>query len=375
MSKIYLDNAATTPLDKEVRNAMIDDMDTFGNPSSLHASGRESKALLEGCRRTVSSALHCLPSEIVFTSGGTEADNLAILGLVEANDIKTIISSPIEHHAVIDSISQANKLFGVKVEWVHLLSNGEIDLNHLDFLLEENPSSLVSLMHVNNEIGNVLDIESVGKTCRSHQAIFHSDMVQSIGRFPINLNELPVDAVSVSAHKINGPKGSGLLYLRKGVKLASQTFGGKQEREARTGTENVLGIVGLSKALELTDKRLKVSNDYITELKQYFISQIQSNLEGVTFNGNSGDMDKSSNTILSMNFPMISDNELLLFQLDLQGVMISGGSACSSGSHSGSHVLNGLGIEGASIRFSLSKCNTKEEVDRVIEILKDVIKK
>ena len=369
---IYFDNAATTALDSRVKEAILEGLEADGNPSSTHALGRKSKAIIESSRAEIAKLFTCHPSEIIFTSGGTEADNLAILGTVETAGINTIISSRIEHPAVIESIKKAEKLFNVTVKWVNIHDNGDIDLKHLEELLATWPKSLVSLMHVNNEIGNVLDIYKVGELCQLHSAIFHSDMVQSIGHFTLNLNKLPVDLVSCSAHKIHGPKGIGFLYRKKGVSLIAQLNGGKQEREARGGTENIIGIVGLAKALQIAITEEYEINTKISSLKEYFINQVQINFDSVLFNGNSGNLTDSVNAIVSLNFPKSSSNDMILFQLDLKGIFVSGGSACSSGSVSGSHVLNEINVKGASIRVSFSKENTKEEIDQVIQVLKEL---
>lgn len=374
MNVVYFDNAATTPLDKEVLAAMQNAMLVYGNPSSLHASGRKAKALIESERRKIAKFLNCSSSEIVFTSGGTEADNLAILGVLEANEIQTIISSPLEHPAVLESIKYAQSNFGTNVHWVRVLENGVIDLENLETLLAGHRNSLVSLMHVNNEIGNISDVEKVGRLCKEYDSFFHSDAVQSLGHLPIDLSTLQMDLLSGSSHKIHGPKGIGFLFIRKGIKMHPRILGGKQEREARGGTENTIGIAGLGKAVEVLSGTFKETNLYLAELKQYFISEIKNRIPSATFNGQSESITHSSTGIVSVNFTGLESNELLLFQLDLNGVMVSGGSACSSGSVQGSHVLKKLGVEGASLRFSFSKFNTKEEIDRVIDSLWAIIK-
>ncbi len=373
MGQVYVDNAATTALDDRVKSAMVEAMGAYGNPSSLHSLGRKSKAIIEASRSTISTLFNCLPGEITFTSGGTESDNLAILGTVETGNIQTLISSELEHPAIIESISKAQRLFNVKVLWVNLLSDGAIDLAHLERLLAENKNTLVSLMHINNEIGNVLDIEKVGSLCHSYNAIFHTDTVQSVGHISLDLSNLPVDLISVSAHKIHGPKGIGFLYHKKGIKITAQFNGGKQEREIRGGTENILGIVGLVRALQISFDEFDTINALLQDLKSYFIAEISREFPPIRFNGKSGDLDNSSNTIVNVNFPSQENNELLLFQFDLNGILVSGGSACSSGSFTGSHVLKKLGVTGASVRFSFSKFNTKEEIDRVVEVLNNII--
>lgn len=369
MSQIYFDNAATTAIDAEVKEAMVQAMDVFGNPSSVHALGRKSKALIEGERRKIAELFHCLPKEIVFTSGGTEADNLAILGVVGTGQIKTIISSKIEHPAVVDSIKKSKELYGVEIKWVDLLDSGAVDLVDLENKLKDSEQALVSLMHVNNELGNILDVELVGELCHTYDAIFHTDTVQSIGHLDIDLSQLKVNLLTCSAHKIHGPKGAGFLFVRNGTAITSLFNGGKQEREIRRGTENFIGIMGLGKALELTYTDSETRNDYILELKKYFISELHEKMPGVKFNGLSGDLDRSVNSVLNVNFPDQADNSMLLFQFDLKGIMVSGGSACGSGSVGGSPVLNEIGVTGSSARFSFSKHNTKEEIDIAIQTI------
>lgn len=373
MPEIYFDNAATTKLDQSVKDVMINAMEVYGNASSVHSLGRKSKVIIETTRANISKYINCHPSEITFTSGGTESDNLAISGVVEANDIKTIISSKLEHPAVIETILKSEKRYETKVLWVNHLDTGMVDLAHLQELLSVSSNALVSLMHINNEIGTVLDIEKVGKLCKDSGAIFHSDTVQSIGHIPIDLTKLPVDLLTCSAHKLHGPKGIGFLYHRKGIKITSQLVGGKQERESRGGTENIIGIAGLGEALSVSFSDFTEINGTISRLKAYFIKKMKGEFGNIRFNGLCDDSSQSINTIVNVNFPNLSSNEMLLFQLDLKGIMVSGGSACSSGSLTGSKVLNELGVEGASVRFSFSKNNTESEIDSVIKILKEII--
>ncbi len=369
---IYFDNAATTAIEPRVKQAIIEAMELDGNPSSSHALGRKSKAAIEAARTKVAKLMGCQAGELIYTSGGTEADNLAILGVVESGKVDSIITSAIEHPAIVDSVKKAEKLFDIGVYYVNHHSNGDVDYASLEELLVKYPNSLVSLMHVNNEIGNILDVQRVGELCRKSDSIFHTDMVQSIGHFPINMSELPVDLASFSSHKIHGPKGNGFLYRRKGISLTPQSNGGKQEREARGGTENLVGILGFSKALEIALTEMDEINASVLELKKYFISQIQAHFPTASFNGGSGDIENSVNSVVNVNFTD-ANNDMVLFQLDLKGIYVSGGSACSSGAVSGSHVLNMLGIAGASIRFSFCKENTKEEIDQVISVLKETI--
>jgi len=369
MPQIYFDNAATTVLDEEVKASMIQAMDVFGNPSSVHALGRKTKGLIEGERRKIADFFHCEPKEIVFTSGGTEADNLAILGVAGSGKIQTIISSKIEHPAVIASIDRAEQLYGIQVKWVNLLAHGEIDFDDLQRLLEDSEDVLVSLMHVNNELGNILDLERAVRLCKEHDALLHTDTVQSVGHLDLDLSKLKVDLMTCSGHKIHGPKGTGFLFVRSGTPIQALMNGGKQEREIRGGTENFIGIMGFAKALELTFHDYEKRNAYVLELKRYFKDQLEQKIPGVRFNGLSGDLENSVNSVLSVNFPDHKQNEMLLFQLDLKGIMVSGGSACSSGSIGGSSILNQIGVTGASARFSFSQHNTKEEIDTAIKAI------
>lgn len=373
MPEIYFDNAATTKLDQNVKDVMIDAMEVFGNASSVHSMGRKSKVIIESTRANVAKYFNCLPSEITFTSGGTESDNLAILGFVEANGIKTIISSKLEHPAVIEAILRCEKRYETEVLWVNHFDTGMVDLAHLKELLSSSPKSLVSLMHVNNEIGTVLDMEEIGLLCTGTGAFFHSDTVQSIGHLSIDLAKLPVDLMTGSAHKLHGPKGVGFLYHRKGIKITPQHVGGNQERESRGGTENIIGIAGLGEALRISFLEFNLINETISKLKAYFIEKMKTEFENIRFNGMCENNSQSINTMVNVNFPNLSSNEMLLFQLDLKGIMVSGGSACSSGSLTGSKVLNELGVEGASVRFSFSKNNTEQEIDSVIKTLKEII--
>ena len=374
MGQVYLDNAATTALDARVKQAMIAAMELTGNPSSVHSVGRKSKALVESSRTRISKYFKCQPGEITFTSGGTEANNLAILGTVEVGEIKTIISSKIEHPSVIESIKKAQRVFNVSVKWVKLHADGAVDMDDLAALLSQNPNALVSLMAVNNEIGNILNLKQVGEMCHSYGAIFHTDTVQAVGHIALNLSELPVDLLTCSAHKLHGPKGVGFLFHRRGIALYPQVTGGAQERDARGGTENLVGIAGFDKGLELAFLNFENTNPHITDLKAYFIQQLTNQFPQVLFNGQSKSEKNSVNTILSLNFPNHSTNEMILFQLDLKGIMVSGGSACSSGSIKGSHVLSELETKGASVRISFCSSNTKQEIDRVINALSEILK-
>jgi cysteine desulfurase len=373
MEVTFLDNAATTKISDEVKQAMMEAVDVYGNPSSSHALGRKTKALIERNRRSIAAFLKCLPSEIIFTSGGTEADNLAILGTAEKGEIKHLISSRIEHKGVINAVEKAEILFGVKAHWVNLLENGEVDLNHLEELLKNNPNAMVSLMHVNNEVGNVLDIKAVANMCQQYNALFHSDTVQSMCHEPIDLSEIPVDFVACSGHKLHGPKGIGFLFMRKGKTIVPQINGGGQERSQRAGTENIVGIAAIGKCIEAYANDFDGINNHILQLKQHFISELRTLVPDVQFNGNCADSTKSVNTVVSFTLPEQYDQSMLLFQLDMNGLMVSGGSACNSGAQAGSHVLAAIGKNQQAIRASFSKLTTMHEVDHAIAIIAKTI--
>lgn len=380
MKKVYLDSAATTQMREEVIERMISVMkENYGNPSSSHAFGRSSKSLIENARKTVAGFLKVSASEIIFTSGGTEADNLALNSAVRDLGVKRIITSPIEHHAVLYTVEQLKKSFGIDVDFVEIDSCGQVDLQNLEELLEKSEEkTLVTLMHVNNEIGNLLDIEAVGNLCKKHNALYHCDMVQSIGHFDVDLSKLPVDFTAVSAHKFHGPKGVGFAFIRKNSGLKPLIFGGEQERGQRAGTESVHNIVGLEEALKLSYKNLGEERKYILSLKNYFIEQLKNEIPGVKFNGECSDPHRSTYTLVNVCLPVSQEKALmLLFQLDLKGIACSKGSACQSGSDKGSHVLNAFlskeDLEKPSLRFSFSHYNTKEEVDYVVKELKEFI--
>lgn len=372
--KVYFDNAATTPLDKEVADTMYKVMcEDFGNPSSTHAHGRQVRTLLEEARRTVARLLNCAPGEIFFTSGGTEADNMSIRQSVLTGEIKNIISSKIEHHAVLHTVEELAHQGKVNLHFVNLLPNGHVDLNHLEELLSTNPNALVSLMHANNEIGNLLDIDKVGEMCLKYSAIFQCDTVQTIGHYPLDLAKTHINFLACAAHKFNGPKGVGFIYINSKSKISPFITGGAQERNMRGGTENVYGIIGLAKALELAYANLEHEQKHIQDIKTYMIEKLRANIDGITFNG---DTEGSSlYTVLNANFPPTPIAEMILFKLDIAGISCSGGSACSSGSNVGSHVLGALNVstDRPSVRFSFGKQNTKEEVDFVVEKLKEML--
>lgn len=374
MDRIYFDNAATTPLDREVLDAMLPYMTTqFGNPSSIYSYGRESRLAIETARKTVARLLNANPGEVFFTSGGTESNNTAILSAIRDLGCKHIISSPIEHHAVLHTIEHYG-CGDVSYSFVKLLSNGHVDLNDLEAQLSSHKERcLVTLMHANNEIGNLLDLDAAGKICNEYQAIFHSDCVQTVGHYPLDLRSTPVHFISGAGHKFHGPKGVGLLYINDNIKVKPFIFGGGQERNMRAGTENLYGIVGFAKALELAMNNYEKDSDYIRSIKNYMAEQLQENIEGVDFNGDYNG--RCLYTVLSVSFPKTEKSEMILFNLDMKNVCVSGGSACSSGADQGSHVIRAINNDPnrVTIRFSFSKYNTKEEVDQVIARLKELI--
>lgn len=366
--KVYLDNAATTRLDEEVLKAMMPLLaEDFGNPSSIHSFGRKTRASIETARKTVAKLLNVTPAEIFFTSGGTEADNMAIHQSIETFGISHVISSAIEHHAVEHTIKVLEKAGKIKASWVKIDEKGNVDLENLEELLKINPKTLVSLMHANNEIGTLLPLKEVGELCEKYGAIFHSDTVQTMGHYRMDLRDIKVHFVTCAAHKFHGPKGVGFLYINHLHKITPFIHGGAQERNMRGGTENVSGIIGLAKALEICFAEMENHQKHIMELKDYMRETLIDRIPGIEFNGEV-EHDKSLYTVLNCRFPNHPDAEMILFNLDIMGIAASGGSACSSGSNQGSHVLRGLGIEmeRPSVRFSFSKYTTKEEIDFAI---------
>ncbi len=373
--KVYFDNAATTPLAPEVVEAMIPVLQNrFGNPSSIHSYGRETRALIENARKNISKLLHVSPSEIFFTSGGTEADNMAIQCTIQDLGIKHAISSPIEHHAVLHTLEVLEKRGIIKLSFVNLDSEGHVDLNHLEELLKNNERSFVSLMHANNEIGTMISLKEVGEICRKHNAIFHSDTVQTMGHYAFNLKDIYVHFITCAAHKFHGPKGVGFLYVNSEININPLIHGGSQERNMRGGTENVYGIVGLSKAMEIAYSNLEEHQQHIRGIKNYMINLLKENFPGVKFNGDISE--NSLYTVLNVSFNPHPVSEMLLYKLDILGIAASGGSACTSGSNMGSHVLRSLkcDMQRPSIRFSFSRYSTKEEVDYTIKQLKEIFK-
>lgn len=372
--QVYLDNAATTPIDEDVLKEMYEVMKNhYGNPSSIHAHGRKVRTILEKARKTIANLLHTSPSELFFTSGGTEADNMAIKSSIVDHQIKHAITSRIEHHAVIHTLEALAKQNLVKISYVNVDAKGNVDLKHLEELLQSNERSFVSLMHANNEIGTITDIAKVGDLCEQYNAIFHCDTVQTMGHYPHDLSKLKVHFLVCAAHKLHGPKGIGFLYVNHNIKIKPMIFGGAQERNMRGGTENVPGIVGLAKALEIAYEQMTEHQNYIQGLKSYMKKRLEETIPGVEFNGETSP-EKSLYTVLNVSFPQSEIGDMLLFSLDIAGISVSGGSACSSGSDIGSHVLQAIGTspDRPSIRFSFSKYNTFEEIDFTIEKIKEI---
>ena len=376
---VYFDNAATT----QVRDEVVDEISSvlkncFGNPSSTHSFGRSAKSYIETSRKSVAKILNCEPGEIIFNSGGTESDNSILKCAIKDLGIKHIISSKIEHHAVTHTLDELESQ-NVKVHYVKLKENGNIDIKDLEYLLSINTDpKLVTLMYINNEIGNILDINSVSNLCQKYNALFHSDAVQAIGHYPIDLKSLKIDFLSSAGHKFHGPKGVGFTYINKSTKIKSFICGGPQERGLRAGTESVHNIVGMTKALEIADKNMEKETQYVRSIKKYMIDNLSNLFSDIHFNGESGNMSNSTYTILNVCFPISNDKAAMLdFQLDLKGIACSKGSACQSGSSEGSHVLSEIQNDSQkklpSVRFSFSHNNTKEEVDYLMETLKEFI--
>lgn len=375
INRIYLDNAATTALDPLVLEAMMPFFtEKFGNPSSIYSYGRETRMAIEQARKSVAKILNAHPAEIFFTSGGTESSNTAIFSSIRDLGCKHIITSEIEHHAVSHAVDYLKNSGKVSVSFVKLLPDGHIDLEDLEKLLSSSTvKTLVTLMHANNEIGNMIDLHAVGTLCNSYNAIFHSDTVQSVGHFPFDLRNTPVHFITGSAHKFHGPKGIGLLYINENIRIQSFIHGGGQERNMRAGTENIYGIVGLSNALEIATNNFEVDKAYILSLKLYMYEALKKNIPSISFNGDV--LGKSLYTVLNVNFPASEKSEMLLFNLDINHICASGGSACASGAEQGSHVIRAINVDPnqIAVRFSFSKHNTKEEIDWVVAKLKESI--
>lgn len=375
MERIYFDNAATTPLDPLVLESMMPFLtEKYGNPSSIYSYGRESRMAVEQARKTVAKLIHANPSEIFFTSGGTESSNAAIRAAVQDLNCRHIITSPLEHHATLHTVAYYQGRGETTVHFLNVLPDGHTDLDHLDNLLAKiGERTLVSLMHANNETGNLLDIERVADICKSYGAIFHSDTVQTLGHYTFDLKKLHIHFITGAAHKFHGPKGVGLLYINEELKVKPNIHGGAQERNMRAGTENVYGIVGFAKALELASLRLEEESGYINSLRKYMADALINEIPGVEFNGDA--FGKSLYTILSVSFPKSEKTEMLLLNLDINHICASGGSACTSGAQQGSHVIRAIypGSERSTVRFSFSRHNTRDEIDEVVSKLKKII--
>ncbi|MCB9315045.1 MAG: cysteine desulfurase [Lewinellaceae bacterium] len=376
MERVYFDNAATTPVSEAVIDAMIPVLrGQFGNPSSIHAEGRSVRSLLETARKTVAQCIGAGTADIFFTSGGTESNNMAIKCAVRDLGVQRIISSPTEHHCGLHTIESLEKFQGVEVVWLPVDAQGRVSMDALEKTLAGNPDkkTLVSLMHANNEIGTMIDLAQVSAICQQYGALFHTDTVQSIGHFPVDVQQIPVSFLSGAAHKFHGPKGVGFIYINPDNPIHPFIDGGGQERNMRGGTENVYGIVGLAKALELATAEMDTRSGHIQEVRQYLMERLVESFDGIHFNG---DYDgRYLYTVLNVSFPPSPKNEILLLSLDIAGVSASGGSACSSGAEAGSHVLTAIGAdpEHKSIRFSFSHYNTRADVDFLIEKLKSIL--
>jgi len=377
MKRVYLDNAATTPLDEAVFESMKPYLlEHFGNPSSIHHYGRIARSAIEKARKSIAELLSARPSEIFFTSGGTEADNLSILSAIEAFNLKHAITSKLEHHAVLHPLEDLIRKNLITLDFLDNDEQGQVDLAHLEEILKKEPSTIVSLMHGNNEIGNLNDIQKIGEMVGEYGGYFQSDTVQTIGHFNLDVTVLGCHALVGSAHKFHGPKGVGFIYINSEKMIPPQIRGGAQERNMRAGTENVAGIVGMAKALELSMDNLEQDREKITALKSYMINQMKKSIPGISINGLGGQFENSLYTVLNIRLPASVDPEMLLFNLDIKQIAASAGSACTSGTNIGSHVLQAINVpdENSSIRFSFSKFNTKEEIDYVVKVLAELTK-
>ena len=374
MSKrVFLDNAATTPMAPEIIEMMSEMMKTtYANPSSVHSFGRESKIVVENSRKTIANILNTSPGSIFFTSGGTEADNMAIKCAINDHNITHAITSKLSHHAVLYPLEDLAAEGEIKLSYIDIDENGVVSLSHLKELLKNNERTFVSIMHANNEIGTIQDIKQIGDICKEYKAIFHSDTVQTMAHYPFDMQKLNIDFMAASAHKFHGPKGVGFIYVSENIQIKPLLRGGAQERNMRAGTENIYGIAAMGMAMEMAYAHLEEETKYIKGLKQYMIAQLKSEIKDVQFYGKCTDLENSLYTVLSCSFPETDMAEMLLFNLDILGIACSGGSACSSGSSSGSHVLTAIVTDSMrpGIRFSFSKYNTKEEIDYTIEKLK-----
>lgn len=375
MNRIYFDNAATTALDPTVLDAMMPYLtEKFGNPSSIYSYGRETRMAIENARKSVAKILNAHPAEIFFTSGGTESSNTAIHAAVNDLGCKRIITSPIEHHATLHTVEALKHRDLVELSYVKLLPNGHVDTDDLEKILAQSEEKcLVTLMHANNEIGNILDIHAVGELCRLYNAVFHSDTVQTVGHFPFDLRNTPVHFVTGAGHKFHGPKGVGILYINENVRIKPYINGGGQERNMRAGTENLYGIVGFAKALEMATERYEEDSAYIGTLKYYMYDELKKHIPGVAFNGDP--LGRSLYTVLNVSFPKTEKSEMMLFNMDIANICASGGSACTSGADAGSHVIRAINNNPnqVAVRFSFSRHNNRAEVDEVIAKIKEMI--
>lgn len=375
MERIYLDNAATTSMDPEVLEAMMPYLTAkFGNPSSIYSYGRESRMAIENARKLVAKTLNAHPAEIFFTSGGTESSNTAITAAVRNLGCKHIISSVIEHHATTHTVEHMHKTGEAELSYVKILPNGHIDIADLEHLLSTiKEKCLVTLMHANNEIGNILDINAVGELCKKYNAIFHSDTVQTVGHYPFDLKNTPVHFITGAGHKFHGPKGIGILYINENIKISPFVHGGSQERNMRAGTENLYGIVGFAKALEIATNEFEKASAYIKNLKVYMMDQLKQHIPAVSFNGDP--LGSCLYAVLSVSFPKTEKSEMILFNMDINHICASGGSACTSGADQGSHVIRAINNnpDQVTVRFSFCKHNTKAEIDLVINKLAELI--
>ena len=375
MKRVYLDNAATTPISKEIIELMSSLMKhQFANPSSTHSEGRKSKTIVEESRTIIAKILNTYPRNIFFTSGGTESDNMAIKMSIENYNIKHAITSRISHHAVLYPLEKLAKENKIKLSYVKLDKNGLVSFSDLENLLKNNSRTFVSIMHANNEVGVIQDIKKIGLICQNYNAIFHSDTVQTIGHYHIDLQKINIDFLAASAHKFHGPKGIGFIYISDNVKISPLIIGGGQERNMRAGTENIHSISALAKAMQLAYENLDNDMTYIKKLKSYMIEKLKLDIPDVQFFSNSNDLDNSLYTVLTVSFPLTKNSEMLLFNLDIAGVSCSGGSACASGSNKGSHVLSYFdpNAKRTGIRFSFSKYNTFDDIDFTIQKLKNI---
>ena len=380
MDKIYFDNAATTQIDLKVIEQMKSVMsDNFGNPNSTHSYGRSSRTLIEKARKTIANQFNASTSEIYFTSCGTESDNMVLISAVRDLNVKTIITSKVEHKAVLNVVKYLEETESIDLKYVNVSNDGLIDYNHLQTLLKKcSNKCLVSLMHINNEIGSKLDLNLVGNLCKDNNALFHSDTVQSIGKYEFDLSKLNIDFIVGSAHKFHGPKGIGFVYINKNLKLNPFVIGGNQERGMRAGTESVHNISGMELAFINSYTNIQENNNHISSLKSTFIKKIKKDIPEIKFNGSCDDDLLSSFSILNICLPVPKEKAVLLdFNLDMKGIACSRGSACQSGSITGSHVLNSIlsdeDLNKPSLRFSFSKHNNNKEIEKVINVLKEFI--